>query len=509
MNMAALSALQPVGVVGAGAMGAGIAQVAALAGHPVRLFDLRADAARQAVDSQRAQLAQLAGKGRLDAALAEAASARLSAVSELAELAGCALVIDAIVEQLEAKQALFRQLEAIVGDDALLASNTSSISLTAIAASLTRPQRLAGLHFFNPAPRMALVEVIAGLATAPEAIDTLMATARAWGKTPVRAKSTPGFIVNRVARPYYAEALRLAQEGTADYATIDTVMREAGGFRMGPFELMDMIGHDVNFAVTNSVWRAFYNDQRFLPSLLQQELVDAGFYGKKTGRGFYDYREGAVKPEAQTEAPQTPAGKITVYGESDLADALVDRLQHSGLSFTRAPDSDGRIAEIGLAKLYVTDGRSATQRAAESGVANTVLIDLALDYTKATRLAVAAAEQCEPAAVASAVGLLQAAGFAVSRFLDVPGLLVMRTVAMLANEAADAVNQGVCTEKGADQAMRLGVNYPQGPLAWADQVGVAAIRDVLANLGASYGEDRYRISPLIQRAVFAGRKLHD
>ena len=275
MNMAALSALQPVGVVGAGAMGAGIAQVAALAGHPVRLFDLRADTARQAVDSQRAQLAQLAGKGRLDAALAEAASARLSAVSELAELAGCALVIEAIVEQLEAKQALFSQLEAIVGDDALLASNTSSISLTAIAAPLTRPQRLAGLHFFNPAPRMALVEVIAGLATAPEVIDTLMATARAWGKTPVRAKSTPGFIVNRVARPYYAEALRLAQEGAASPATLDALLREAGGFRMGPFELMDMIGHDVNFAVTSSVWRGYFHDPRFFA------LADAA----RPGRG--------------------------------------------------------------------------------------------------------------------------------------------------------------------------------------------------------------------------------
>jgi 3-hydroxybutyryl-CoA dehydrogenase len=188
---------------------------------------------------------------------------------------------------------------------------------------------------------------------------------------------------------------------------------------------------------------------------------------------------------------------------------LADRLQHSGLSFSRAPEVDGRIADIGRATLYVTNGRSATQCAAESGVPNTVLIDLALDYDKATRLAIAAAEQCEPAALAAATGLLQAAGFAVSRFLDVPGLAVMRTVAMLANEAGDAVNQGVCSESAADSAMRLGVNYPQGPLAWADQVGVAVIRDVLANLGASYGEDRYRISPLLQRAVFAARKIHD
>ena len=507
-----------IAVIGTGAMGAGIAQVAAAAGHPVKLLDARSDAAARAVAGIRAQLAKLAEKGKMTAEAAQAAGERLSAVEQLADLADAALVVEAIVESLEAKQKLYADLEAIVGKDCLFGTNTSSISVTAIGAALKHPERLAGLHFFNPAPLMALVEIVSGLATDKAVADTLFATANAWGKTAVHAKSTPGFIVNRVARPYYAEALRIAQEGAADYATIDACCREAGGFRMGPFELMDMIGHDVNFAVTNSVWRAFYNDQRFLPSLIQQELVDAGFFGKKTGRGFYDYREGAVRPAAQTEAAQAPAGKITVFGESAAAEALAERLEHSGLTFSRALDTDalkevplgdGRVAEIGRAAIYVTDGRSATQRAAESGVANTVLIDLALDYSKATRIAIAAAEQCDPVATASAIGLLQAAGFAVSRCLDVPGLIVMRTVAMLANEAADAVNQGVCSEAGADQAMRLGVNYPQGPLAWADQVGVAAIRDVLANLGTSYGEDRYRISPLIQRAVFAGRNIHD
>nr|WP_264178083.1 3-hydroxyacyl-CoA dehydrogenase [Dechloromonas denitrificans] len=515
-----------IAVVGTGAMGAGIAQVAAAAGHPVKLLDNRPDAAARAVEGIRAQFAKMAEKGKLTAEAAAAASARLSAVHQLADLADAGLIVEAIVESLEAKQTLYRDLEAIVDPDCIFGTNTSSISVTAIGAALKHPERLAGLHFFNPAPLMALVEIVSGLATDKNVADTLFASAAAWGKTPVHAKSTPGFIVNRVARPYYAEALRLAQEGAADYATIDACCREAGGFRMGPFELMDMIGHDVNFAVTNSVWRAFYNDQRFLPSLIQQELVDAGFFGKKTGRGFYDYREGAVRPTAQTEAAQVPAGMIVVCGESIAAEALADRLTHSGLSFSRAPDSDapkevplggapkevplgdGRIAEIGRAVIYVTDGRSATQRAAESGVDNTVLIDLALDYDKATRLAMAAAEQCEPSAIAAATGLLQAAGFAVSRFLDIPGLAVMRTVAMLANEAADAVNQGVCSETAADAAMRLGVNYPQGPLAWADQVGVETIRDVLAHLGASYGEDRYRISPLIQRAVFAGRKIH-
>ena len=509
MSHAPLPQQALIAVVGTGAMGAGIAQVAAAAGHPVKLLDARPDAAARAVAGIRAQFAKMADKGKLTAAAAQAAGDRLIAVEHLADLADAALVVEAIVESLEAKQKLYADLEAIVGAGCLFGTNTSSISVTAIGAALKHPERLAGLHFFNPAPLMALVEIVSGLATDPAVADTLFATANAWGKTAVHARSTPGFIVNRVARPYYAEALRLAQEGAADYATIDACCREAGGFRMGPFELMDMIGHDVNFAVTNSVWRAFYNDPRFLPSLLQQELVDAGFYGKKTGRGFYDYREGAVKPEAQTEAPQAPAGKIAIFGESAAADALADRLQHSGLSFSRAPDADGRIAEIGRAVLYITDGRSATQRAAESGVANTVLVDLALDYGQTTRLAIAAAEQCEAAATAAAVGLLQTAGIKVSRLRDVPGLAVMRTVAMLANEAADAVNQGVCSETGADQAMRLGVNYPRGPLAWADAVGVAAIRNVLAHLGASYGEDRYRISPLIQRAVFAGRNIHD
>lgn len=490
-------------------MGAGIAQVAAVAGHTVLLLDTRPLAAETAITGIRAQLAKLVEKGKLSEAAAHAASARLIAAERTTDLADAVLVVEAIVEDLQAKQTLFRELESIVGVDCVFGTNTSSISVTAIGAALARPQRLAGLHFFNPAPVMALVEIVSGLATERSVADTLFATAAAWGKTPVHAKSTPGFIVNRVARPYYGEALRLLNEGAADCATIDAVMRESGGFRMGPFELMDMIGHDVNYAVTCSVWNAFYHDPRFLPSLVQKELLDAGYLGRKSGRGFFDYRSDATKAAADTEAGQPCPTDVCICGDSPVARALIERLNASSIGYSQIASADGRVAQTPEAIIYVTDGRMATHRARDTGIANTVLIDLALDYRTATRIALASAAQCTEAAALDAIGFLQACGLKVSRLHDVPGLAVMRTVAMLANEAADAVHQGVCSADAVDSAMRLGVNYPMGPLAWADQIGVNAIHDVLVNLGASYGEDRYRVSPRIRRQVFAGRNIHD
>ncbi len=497
-----------VAVVGAGAMGAGIAQVAAAAGHPVMLFDTCAKAAQSAIDGIRIQFEKMVIKGKMDSASAQAAGLRLQSASKLSDLGSAALVVEAVVENLTVKQTLFKDLEALVSVDCIFGSNTSSISITAIASVLKHPERFAGLHFFNPAPLMALVEVVSGLATSAKVAHILFATATAWGKTAVHAKSTPGFIVNRVARPYYSEALRLRTEGAADCATIDAVMRESGGFRMGPFELMDMIGLDVNFAVTRSVWNAYFNDPRYLPSLIQQELVDAGFFGKKSGRGFFDYRDGAEKPEPQTETSHKRPSRIVVCGDAPAALALAARLKAAAVTFERATSPDDRIAEADDAVLYITDGRSATQRSADNGVPNAVLMDLALDYNKATRTASTAAGQCSESGFAGACALLQTCGFQVSRLSDIPGLAVMRTVAMLANEAADAVYQGVCTPSAVDDAMRLGVNYPLGPLAWADQIGLVSIRKVLANLGALYGEDRYRISPLIQQLAFQGKNIH-
>ena len=275
-----------VGVIGAGTMGAGIAQVAAIAGHRVLLADAVDGAAGQAIARIRDRVKAQVAKGRLDAD----ADALDITPAAICDLAGAGVVIEAVVEDLGVKRALFAELEQAVAADCLLASNSSSLTPTAMAAGLARPDRLVGLHFFNPVPVMRLVEVISGLATAAAAADRAEALAQAWGKTVVRSAATPGFIVNRIARPYYAEAWRLLEEHAAVPVVIDAVLTGAGGFRMGPFALMDLIGHDVNESVTRSVWASFGNDPRFAPSLAQRSLVEAGWLGRKTGRGFYDYR---------------------------------------------------------------------------------------------------------------------------------------------------------------------------------------------------------------------------
>ena len=491
-----------IGVIGAGAMGAGIAQLAAQAGHRVHLFDTRMGATDQATTKIGETLVGLAAKGKLTRADADAAIARIVPVHALGDLVSAKLVIEAIAEDLEVKRKLLRELEVVVGPEAILASNTSSLSITALAAGLKHPGRVVGMHFFNPAPVLPLVEVVSGLATQSETAAVVYETAKAWGKVPVHAASTPGFIVNRCARPFYAEALRLLAECAADPATIDAVMREAGAFRMGAFELMDMIGHDVNFAVTRSVWEAYFHDPRFTPSVLQQELVAAGFLGRKSGRGIYAYDANAPKPAPQTESPQARPARIRVAGDAAMANGLRDRLMASGFAIEKIA-ADAAIAPsylvVGDAFVIPCDGRTATAIAVGGGRPNVVVFDLAYDYGQCTRLAIARADTCSDEAAAAAIGALQAAGIAVSRIDDVAGLVVMRTVAMLANEAADAVTQGIASARDVDVAMRNGVNYPRGPLAWADAIGLGHVSAVLRNLAAHYGEVRYRISPLLAR----------
>ncbi|WP_099903227.1 3-hydroxyacyl-CoA dehydrogenase, partial [Methylobacterium frigidaeris] len=445
-------------------------------------------------------------KGRLAVSEREALAGRLAVVPDLAGLAEAGLVVEAIVENLEIKRRVFAALEEVVAPEAILATNTSSLSVTAIAAGLRRPDRVAGLHFFNPAPLMALVEVVAGLASDPSVLDTLVATARDWGKQPVRARSTPGFIVNRVARPFYAEGLRLLEEGAADAATLDAVMREAGGFRMGPFELMDLIGHDVNAAVTKSVFEAYSGDPRFRPSLVQQEFVAAGWLGRKSGRGFYAYGPEAARPAPGTLAPGPVPRAVVVEGDLGPAEPLAAALAEAGVALTRR-GGEGLLRLEG-ASLALSDGRSATARVAAGAPADLVVFDLSLDYRAAPRIAVAVADQAPDGAGAAAAGLFRSLGTAVSLLDDAPGLAVLRTVAMLANEAAEAVLQGVASADDIDRAMTFGVNYPRGPLAWADAVGPGRILAVLDALQAATGDDRYRPSLLLRRRVATGRSLH-
>jgi 3-hydroxybutyryl-CoA dehydrogenase len=493
-----------VAVIGAGTMGSGIAQVALNAGHPVVLYDQAPVALERGLGAIRDAYARLAAKGKLTNAQRDQRLARLQGANRLDQLAEAGLVIEAIVEDIDVKCAVLRELEAQLDPAAIVATNTSSLSITAIAARLARPARVVGMHFFNPAPILPLVEVVRGKATAQEVVDTVFDTAVAWGKTAVHCVSTPGFIVNRVARPFYGEALRLLAEGAAGAPAIDAVLRESGGFRMGAFELMDMIGHDVNYAVTSSVYNALFQDARYTPSLLQKDLVDAGWLGRKSGRGFYDYSADAAAPAfARVGAGARPAGVI-VEGDLGPARTLVDLAREAGMTVQHR-DGAGILRVDGIA-LALTDGRTCTERAAGTAPVD-VVFDLALDYRAATLVALARADQASSRALAVAAGFFQRLGKQVVQLDDAPGLVVMRTVAMLANEGAELVHQGVADAVAVDRAMVAGVNYPRGPLAWAEAVGVARIGRVIDHLAASYGEDRYRVAPLLRRMGISNRNF--
>jgi 3-hydroxybutyryl-CoA dehydrogenase len=515
----------PVLVVGAGIMGAGIAQVAAQAGHPVCLFDARDGAAAQATVQLHTTLNALAAKGKLTADAVAATLERITPVTALSQATALwpiGLVVEAIVEKLDAKRGLFRELEALVSPDCVLATNTSSISVTAIANGLQRPQRLVGMHFFNPVPLMKLVEVVSGLQTAPEVAQAIFDLSLAWGKTPVHARSTPGFIVNRIARPYYAETLALLQEQAASPAVLDACLR-AAGFRMGPCELMDLIGHDTNFSVTQSVYEANFFDKRFVPSLVQRELVDGGLLGRKSGQGFFRYGEGALPPADALPAfqptpwPDTSAvTQVVLAGAGPVADWLATRLDaalatvggpgQTAPAVRRDPSVDGvgldLIGPHGSLRLCLTDGRPASLHPH----ANTVVFDLPLwAAAPGAALACAASRRAAPWALTLAQTVLRALGcnpLLLSTAAEVAALPVARTVAMLINEAADAVHQGVCTEAGADTAMKLGVNYPAGPFEWLAAWDARAVVHLLDALDTHHRGERYRVSPgLRARAV--------
>jgi 3-hydroxybutyryl-CoA dehydrogenase len=380
-----------VSIIGAGTMGAGIAQIAATKGHEVCLYDSFNGAIETAEEKLRKILNRLVEKKRITQEENEKTLSRINFTKNIKEIQGSGLVIEAIIENLEIKQSVFAEIESLVDENCIIASNTSSLSIASIASACKKSERVIGIHFFNPAPIMPLVEIIPAVQTSEDTLNKVKSIIDNWGKATVITKDTPGFIVNRVARPFYGEALRIYEEGVADFATIDWALKKIGGFRMGPFELMDYIGNDINYTVTETVFTAFYYDSRYKPSFTQKRMMEAGYLGRKSGRGYYDYSD-------------------------DMPKADEDR--------------------------------------------------------------------------------------------DLGKKILWRVLAMLINEATDALFLNIATKEDIDLAMTKGVNYPKGLLAWADEVGLENVLNQLEDLQTEYGEDRYRPSPLLKRMIRENRTFY-
>jgi 3-hydroxybutyryl-CoA dehydrogenase len=492
-----------IAVVGAGLMGRGIAQIAAQAGFDVAIFDVKPDAAAEARRAIAATLATLAAKHKLTEDDAARATARISVVADLNELSRVDLVIEAIVERLDAKQALFAALEAIVGKQCILATNTSSLSVTAIAAACANPERVAGLHFFSPVPLMKLVEVIGGLLTAPQVVERLLAFGAALGHTPVRARDTPGFIVNHAGRGYGTEALRILGEGIADVATIDRVLTEGAGFRMGPFALFDLTGLDVSQPVMESIYHQYYEEPRFRPSPLGAQRLAAGVLGRKTGRGFYDYGASAP-PVAPPPVPDAqPARRVWVSARDGAArQRVVSLIARLGAEV----DSDAQPAPDAVC-LVLPFGCDATTAALDEGLdpTRTVALDVLPDLAKHRTLMTTPVTRPE---VRDAVhALLAADGGSVAIIHDSPGFIVQRVLAHIVNIACDIAQQRIAAPADIDLAVRIGLAYPMGPLAWGDALGPARVLAILNEVARAYGDPRYRPSLWLSRRARLGVSL--
>lgn len=493
------------GLVGTGAMGKGIAQMAAQAGSQVLLFDSQAGAAEAARSALQATWQALVGKGKLDAALAEAYRSRVVAVDSLAALAPCDLVIEAVVERLDVKRQLFAELEAVVQPEAVLATNTSSLSVTAIAAQLQRPERLAGYHFFNPVPLMRVVEVIAGLRTAARVCEQLNAYARQFGHTPVAAQDTPGFIVNHAGRGYGTEALRLVGERVTDFATTDRILRDQMGFRLGPFELMDLTALDVSHPVMESIYHQYFEEPRYRPSVITAQRLAGGVLGKKVGAGFYDYVQGVAQIPAEPVVPEVATlPPVWVSPKAARRVELYQLLKDLGAQIETGP-APSSTALIVVAPL----GLDVTTLAAVERLdpARTVGIDTMLD-DKATRRRVLATNPATRHDMRDAAHALFAQdGKAVSVIRDSGGFVTQRVVATIVNIAADMCQQGVCSPADLELAVTLGLGYPLGPLAMGDRIGPANVLEILFNLQTVYGDPRYRPSPWLRRRGALGLSL--
>jgi 3-hydroxybutyryl-CoA dehydrogenase len=517
---------ETIAVLGCGTMGAGIAQAALGAGCAVVLYDINA----AALDRARERIGAGLGKqGQSESA------EWLRTTTHLEEIAGAALVIEAAPEQLDLKRELFAKAGALCPAPTIVASNTSSLPIAALASACADPQRVAGLHFFNPVHRMALVEVVRASATDDATIEALIAFARQLGKTPLLARDTPGFIVNRVARPYYGEALRLLGERMASHDAIDLILQQAGGFPLGPFALMDMIGVDINFAVTRSIYDQSFGEPRYRPHPIQQQMVLAGWLGRKSGKGFYEYQEPRTGTRRVNQEPPeiarsgvlgsqlsvllssgswapTIADLCTAAGVAITAELPYERGAQVAAAFVIAGRGEG-----GPDQLMILDRQLPAETPILAQCADTTASDLAALLNHPERLVgfdglftdgaitLAATPVLAAPVRAAADALIRGLGRAPVWVADSPALIVPRVVAMLANEAAFALGEGVAEADTIDAAMRLGANHPIGPLARAAALGYDKIVALLDHLHAEYGEERYRVAPALRRAARVGR----
>jgi 3-hydroxybutyryl-CoA dehydrogenase len=491
------------GVVGCGAMGRGIAQIAAQAGIAVRLFDARPEGAAEARSGIADAWQRLVTKGKMALADAEAAVERLCVCHGLEAMAGCDVVVEAIVEELEAKRALLRALEPIVGEGCILATNTSSLSVTAMAAGLSRPKRVAGFHFFNPVPLMKVVEVVAGLLTDAAVVDALVALGQRMGHTAVRAKDTPGFIVNHAGRGFGTEGLRILAEDVTSAPDLDRILRDTAGFKMGPCELMDLTGLDVSHPVMESVYRQFYDEPRFRPQPLTRQMLAAGLLGRKAGRGFYAYEEGVQVRAPEPPAPATRPSSVWVSGaRPQLAGRIVELVRQLG-----GHVDDGTVPAASSLCVVTPLGEDTTTLAVRERLdpARTVAVDALFDLGR--RRVVMTSPVTSPAMRDAAQGLLAADGVPVSVIRDSTGLVAQRVVATIINIACDIAQQRIATPEDVDRAVVLGLGYPHGPLAWGDRLGPVTVLEILEAIHGLSGDPRYRPSPWLRRRALLAKSL--
>jgi 3-hydroxybutyryl-CoA dehydrogenase len=494
-----------VGLVGCGIMGRGIAQIAVLSGAQVRLSDAREGAAKAAREELLATFGKLVDKGKLDAAAATAAGERLQACTGIEQLAGCHVVVEAIVEDLAAKRSLFTTLEGIVAADTILATNTSSLPVTAIAAGLQHPERVAGFHFFNPVPLMKIVEAIGGFLTDASVVDYLLVLGKHWGHTAVRAKDTPGFIVNHAGRGYGTEGLRLLAEGVATVPALDNILRDTAGFRLGPCELLDLTGLDVSHPVMESIYHQYYEEPRFRPQVHTRQMLTAGALGKKVGHGFYRYGSDGKK-EAISEPAQATATASSVWlsqERPELAEKIAPFIAAAGVPL----ESGARPSDTALC-IVTPLGEDATTCCVRENLdaRRTVAVESLLDLSR--RRVVMTTPATSADYLAMACGLFGATGTPVSVIRDSAGLVTQRVVAHIVNIACEIAQQDIADPQDIDRAVTLGLGYPLGPLAWGDQIGPGTVLTILKNLEQQTGDSRYRPSPWLQRRALLGLSLH-